>query len=181
MQNLTNKSDKYIVTYTRSINKQAYAQIIKRYQDKLFRYARYLVNDEEKALDIVQESFIKAYINLNSFNTKKKFSSWIYRIVHNQAINIIQKHKKELPLIDDIDFDSGIDVESDFSKKEVAYMLKKCLKQMPLSYREPITLYYLEERSYQEISDILQIPSNTVGTRISRAKTLMKKLCLNKI
>ena len=169
-----------VVEYTRSKNKEAYAEIVSRYQDKLVRYAKYLLNDDEKAADVVQESFIKAYVNLNSFNSKKKFSSWIYRIVHNQAINLINKHKKEVPLLKNVDFDSGVDVEEEYTKKEIAEMIRECLKEMPVIYKEPLSLYFLEDKSYNEISDILRIPIGTVGTRINRAKILIKKICLKK-
>ena len=144
-------------------------------------YANYLLNDNEKAADVVQESFIKAYVNLNSFNSKKKFSSWIYRIVHNQAINLIDKRKREIPLLDNIDFDSGINIEEEYKKKEIAKIVKECLNRMPVLYKEPLSLYFLEDKSYNEISDILRIPIGTVGTRINRAKVLMKKICLKKI
>ena len=181
MSELQKYTDEKVVEFTRTKNKEAYAEIIKRYQDKLMRYAKYLLNDNEKAADVVQESFIKAYVNLNSFNSKKKFSSWIYRIVHNQAINLIDKRKREIPLLDNIDFDSGINIEEEYKKKEIAKIVKECLNRMPVLYKEPLSLYFLEVKSYNEMSDILRIPIGTVGTRINRAKVLMKKICLKKI
>jgi len=180
MLDLSKLSDEKVVEITRTKEKEAYAEIIKRYQAKLMRYAKYLINDEDKAADVVQESFIKAYINLNSFNTKLKFSSWIYRIVHNQAINLINKHKKEKPLFENIDFDSGINIEEDYSREETREMIKACLDEMPIIYKGPLSLFYLEEKSYTEISDILRIPIGTVGTRINRAKLIMKQICQKK-
>jgi len=169
--------DEQIVEIVRTSDKELYREIITRYQDKLLRYALYLIRDKEKAADAVQESFIKAFINLNAFNLKMKFSSWIYRIVHNQAINIINKNKKELPLLDNVDFDSGKNTEFDLSKKEIKERVDKCINQIPMMYSEPLSLYYLEEKSYEEISDILRLPVSTVGTRINRAKSIMKKIC----
>jgi len=180
MSELSKFTDEEVVELTRTKNKEAYAEIIRRFQDKLMRYAKYILNDDEKAADVVQESFIKAYVNLNSFNSKKKFSSWIYRIAHNQAINLIDKHKREMPLLDNVDFDSGIDVEEEYTKGEIARMIRDCLNEMPVLYKEPLGLYFLEDRSYNEISDILRIPIGTVGTRINRAKILMKKICQRK-
>lgn len=170
-------SDEEIVEKVRSIDQEFYAVIIERYQNKLLRYATNLIRDEDKAADVVQDSFIKAFINLKGFDIKKKFSSWIYRIVHNEAMNIIIKHQKEIRLPDDIDFKSEDDIEKDFEQKEIATKVEKCLEKMPLLYSEPITLYYIDERSYKEISDILRIPMGTVATRISQAKILMKKIC----
>ena len=177
MKDILKLSDEKIVELVRKKDKELYIHIIKRYQDKLMRYASYLTGEEHNAADIVQESFIKAYVNLNGFNTKKKFASWIYRIVHNEAINLINKQKKQVSLYDDYDFDSGIDIEDEFIKKELRNRTHNCLNQMPVIYREPLSLYYLEEKSYEEISDILRIPVGTVGTRINRAKNLMKKIC----
>jgi len=180
MSELSKFTDEEVVEFTRTKDKEAYAEIIKRYQDKLMRYATYILRDEDKAADVVQESFIKAYVNLNGFNTKKKFSSWIYRIVHNQAINLITKHKRELPLFNDVDFDSGMNIEEEYTKGEMAKTVEECLNEMPILYKEPLSLYFLEDKSYNEISDILRIPTGTVGTRINRAKILMKKICLKK-
>jgi len=136
-----------------------------------------LIKNEERAADIVQESFIKAFINLNSFNIKKKFSSWIYRIVHNQAINLAKKYQKETPLLENWDFKSNDDIEKDFEEKETKEKVEKCLKEIPLLYSEPLSLHYIDEKSYEEISDILRIPMGTVATRINRAKKLMKNIC----
>jgi len=77
----------------------------------------------------------------------------------------------------DVDFESGVNLEEELIKKELQAHARYCLSRMPLIYREALSLYFLEERSYEEISDILRIPIGTVGTRINRAKVLMKKIC----
>ncbi|HBM45819.1 MAG: RNA polymerase, sigma-24 subunit, ECF subfamily [Parcubacteria group bacterium GW2011_GWF2_38_76] len=178
MQNDIEKlSDEAIVERVRKSDQEFYSVIMKRYQDRLMRYAGGLIKDKDKATDIVQSSFIKAFINLNGFDTNKKFSSWIYRIVHNETMNLIDKNQKEAVFPDGFDVESGEDIEKDFEKKEIKEKIEKCLADMPVLYSEPLSLYYLDEKSYEEISDILQIPMGTVATRISRAKLLMKKLC----
>jgi len=177
MLKLSKFSDEELVVITRSKNKEAYAEIIRRYQNKLLRYAGYLLRDEDKTADVVQEAFIKAYINLNSFNTKMKFSSWIYRITHNEAVNSISKYHKEKRLLEKFDFDSGINIEKEYDRKEIKEALQKCLDKIPTMYGEPLSLFYLEDKSYIEISDILRLPVNTVGTRIKRAKIIMKQIC----
>jgi RNA polymerase sigma-70 factor (ECF subfamily) len=179
MKNIEILSDEKLVDLICSKNKELYALIIKRYQKKLMRYATYLVNDEHGAADVVQESFIKSYMNLKGFDSKKKFSSWIYRIVHNEAINLINKQKLKVSLYQNVEFDSGINIEDEFIKNELKNHTHNCLNKMPIIYKEPLSLYFLEEKSYEEISDILRIPMGTVGTRINRAKVLMKKICQN--
>lgn len=177
MNDISKKSDEEIIIIVRSSDKEAYAEIIKRYQTKLMRYASYILNDDHIGADVVQEGFIKAYINLNGFDTKKKFSSWIYRIVHNEAMNMLSKYKKQVPMNDEVEYDSGIDLEDDFIKSELISRAHHCLKQIPIIYKEPLSLFYLEEKSYEEISDILRIPIGTVGTRVNRARGIMKQLC----
>ena len=78
---------------------------------------------------------------------------------------------------EEIEYDSGIDIEDELIKKELVDRTHNCINSMPVIYKEPLTLFYLDEKSYDEISDILRIPVNTVGTRISRAKSIMKKIC----
>ncbi|MFZ2188086.1 MAG: RNA polymerase sigma factor [Candidatus Moraniibacteriota bacterium] len=173
-------TDEEIVEKVQSVDKESYGYLMERYQSKLLRYANNLVKDEHRAKDIVQEAFIKAFINLNGFNPKKKFSSWIYRIVHNEALNVLKKYHKESPMLEDFDFESAENLEKDFSQKEITEAVGRCLLKIPVLYSEPLALYYIEERSYEEIGDILKLPQGTVATRISRAKLLMKKVCQKK-
>ncbi|OGC73819.1 hypothetical protein A2337_03395 [candidate division WWE3 bacterium RIFOXYB2_FULL_43_9] len=180
MEDFNIKTDEEIVEIVRADNKELYALLVKRYQTKLMRYAEYLIGDHEKASDAVQQSLIKAYVNLNGFDTKKKFSSWVYRIVHNEAMNLIDKHKKDVRINPDMDFDSGVDLEDLYIKNELVSHARDCIKEMGLIYREPLSLYYLDDKSYEEISDILRLPMGTVATRINRAKNILKKICQTK-
>ncbi len=173
----TKMSDEEIIEKIRSSDTDLYAIIIERYQPKLICYANNIVKDQDQAVDIIQETFIKAFVNLNSFNSKKKFSSWIYRIAHNEAMDTIKKYNKEVKLPDDFDFESDEDSEKDFEKKEIREKIEKCLKEIPILYSEPLSLFYIDEKSYEEISDVLRIPMGTVAIRISRAKKLIKKIC----
>lgn len=177
MQSTKQLSDEAIVEQVRSFDQELYAILVERYQYKLLRFARSIIRDEHKAADVVQEAFIKAFINLQGFDTKKKFSSWIYRIVHNEAMNSIKKQKREIPMPEDFEFASSEDIEADFEQQEIVEAVQAHLDKLPLMYAEPLLLRYREEKSYEEISDILHLPMGTVATRINRAKALMKHLC----
>ena len=177
MQNDNNLTDEKLVTKIQSGKTDLFSVIIDRYEDRLFRYAKNIIKDENKAIDIVQDSFIKTYVNLNGFNTTKKFSSWIYRITHNESLNAIKKYHKEIAIPEDVDFQSSDDTEEEFIQRETVEKVNKCLDNIPILYSEPLVLFFIEEKSYEEISDILQIPMGTVATRISRAKIIMKKIC----
>ena len=177
-------SDENLVVLVCTKNQELYEEIVKRYQNKLLRYVKYLIKDQHKSEDVVQETFIKAFINLRGFNTKKKFSSWIYRIAHNEAINNVKKYKKEVFLSEKgwakNSFAHEESIHQKISDKEIKEYLKNCLSGLPLKYREPITLFYLEEKSYKEISNILRLSVGGVGARINRAKKILKILCKEK-
>jgi len=179
MQDLTKLSDEELVEKIRIENKEYYKYIVLRYQRKLIDYAFYMISDEHKSEDVVQNAFIKAFENLNSFNTKKKFSSWIYRIVHNEAINQV-KRQREFTLFDNINLEAKHNIEEDFLTKEEVFRVRDCLKKLDLKYKEPLVLLYFEDKKYEEISDILRIPTSTVGVRIRRAKAQLRKICQEK-
>ncbi len=177
---LSKVSDEYLVEVVRSEDKEKYALLVKRYQDKLLRYATMLIGDESLAYDAIQNAFIKAYRNLHGFNTKKKFSSWIYRIVHNEAINLVKKHKREIHLNDEtwkIGFQDETDLELEYIVKEDQELVNRCLLKLDFKYREPLILFFLQGHSYEEISDILRLPMGTVATRINRGKKYLAKVC----
>ncbi len=158
-------------------DQELYEVLVARYQVKLLRYITYLIQDEQKATDAVQEAFIKAFVNLRGFDTSKKFSSWLYRIAHNEAMNAVKKYRKETRLPETFEIKDDYDIEQDLTTEELRSHVRDCLALLPLIYAEPLMLKYLEEKSYEEISYILRIPPGTVGTRISRAKGLMKQIC----
>jgi len=179
MQNYKNLTDEELVEIIKLKNPQMYGNIVERYQNKLLRYAEYLVQDTILAEDIVQETFIKAFVNLNNFNTKRKFSSWIYRITHNETINKIKKTNQisSVGIIEIADsFKSEENIERDYEKEEIKNKIRNNIKQLPLKYSEPLVLFYLEQKTYEETSDILRIPTGTVGTRINRGKNYLKKI-----
>ena len=167
--------DEQIVAKVLAGNKHLFGEIVTRYQNKLLRYIRYLTNNSNDSEDIAQETFIKVYRNLNGFNQRLKFSSWVFRIAHNEAINFIKK--RSLILIAPDEFykvENHLFANNQKSSLITEITVKQLLKTLPMKYREPLELYYIEERSYSEISDILRMPIGTVGVRIKRAKALLK-------
>lgn len=172
-------TDEQIVEKVRE-NKEFFGELVDRYEKKLMRYADYLVYNDDDASDVVQNALIKVFVNLNSFNTKMKFSSWVYRITHNEAMSFIRKKSKAVRLDTEVDWASGEDLEDDLIQKELKERAHGCLEEMPEKYRVALVLFYLEEKSYEEISDILRLPMGTVATNISRAKKIMKSICKKK-
>lgn len=165
-----------------------YGLLVERYEAKLKRYiARLGVRNPDDQLDVLQEIFIKAYRNLNSFDTDLSFSSWIYRIAHNEAISFYRKKnvRPEGHLVGDseeiLDFIRSKEDAADVSFDKVinASEVSKALATLDEKYREPIILRFFEHKEYEEISDILQIPIGSVGTLIHRGKKQLANV-LNK-
>lgn len=171
-------TDEELVEIIRHKDQEMYAEIVLRYQDKLIRYASALIKNNDEASDVVQETFIKAFRNLNSFDHNKKFSSWIYRITHNEAVNYLKKQHYHLSISDHpwVEFlvKPSEDYADVFDRKLLENKFNKYLDNLPLVYREPIMLFYKEEKSYEEIAEILHIPTATVGTRIYRGRKILE-------
>jgi RNA polymerase sigma-70 factor (ECF subfamily) len=184
---MKNLSDEELVEKVRKEDSELYAEIVERYQQKLYRYLRYLTDRPSEAEDLLQDVFIKTYRNLFDFDGKRKFSSWIYRIAHNEGVNFIKKtsRRKEIFLNNLENIDSALHnqnnaIEDSLAKEEIREKVKQCLDELETKYREPLILYYFEDKSYREISDILRIPAKTVGTFIFRGKRILKAICQKK-
>lgn len=174
-----NTTDEEIVELTRKNDKELFAHLIDRYEAKLAAYIKRLVANSPEAEDLVQQAFINAFVNLNNFDTDQKFSSWIYRIAHNLAVNWLKKKKANISLDDDdeamrLRLKDKVDLEDDLMAKEAGTLLIDAINRLPEKFKEPFMLKYLEDKSYEEISFILRLPKNTVGTFIGRAKKLLK-------
>lgn len=164
-------------------NTEYFGCLMRRYEGKILRYIRRITNvSEEEAQDILQETFIKAYVNIRDFDTALKFSSWLYRIAHNQTISNYRKNKVR-PQGHSVDVEdsvlNNIASELDIARQVDQGLLRKnierVLEKMDEKYREVLVLRYLEEKDYKEISDILKKPMGTVATLLNRSKAHFKK------
>ncbi len=172
-------SDSELVKIIRENDPERYSEIIERYQTKLFIYLYRLIGDREEAEDILQDVFIKTYRNLNSFDTSRKFSSWIYRIAHNEAVNYIKRKslRRFIPweditaTKDKLEMSSVEEgVDKAWMRKETNQEIDQAISRLSFKYRQVLVLRYYSDKSYEEISEILGRPVNTVGTLINRAK-----------
>lgn len=175
------ENDEMIALRVQQGDTDAFGILVERYEAKILRYGRKFLFQYEDVEDAVQDVFIKAYMNIQSFNTSLSFSPWIYRIAHNTFINVIKKKGREpLTFFDpDTIFQysarEGI-TEHDIYQAEDRGMIEQTLSKLSPKYREPLVLYYFEEKGYKEIAEILHIPTSTVGVRIKRAKEKIKIL-----
>ncbi len=175
MKSYENISDSELVTLSIK-DKEVFSQIIERYQNKIFRYIKRISSfSDDNVSDILQNTFIKTYINLNSFDTSLQFSSWIYRIGHNETISFLRKNKRhiESTMMPDDSLEeilSDINIEDQHIKIDDSKIIWQAIKSLQQKYQEVLILKYFEHKSYDEISDIIQKPPGTVATWISRAK-----------
>ncbi len=185
--NCEDMSDKELVE--RSLQDVDYfACIYERYERKLIWYILRISSFSfEEAEDVLQEAFIKAWENLNEFDGDLKFSSWIYRIVHNTTITEWKKSQskgkdKKQEFDEELfgNLPSSLDLEKETNQKFDKENIQKVLRLMPEKYREVLVLKFLEEKDYQEISDILKKPHGTIATLISRAKRLFYQIAKEK-
>lgn len=177
-----NKSDEELVKLT-LLNQDDFVLIVNRYKNKLYNYIRRITNiDAEEAEDILQEVFIKVYLNLNDFDMDFKFSSWIYRIAHNQVISHYRKTKArpqgymiELEENAMNNMASDLDIVMETDKVILKTNIQKILNNIDKKYREVLILKFFEEKSYSEISDIIKRPMGTVASLINKAKQELKE------
>jgi RNA polymerase sigma-70 factor (ECF subfamily) len=171
-------SDEELVRKTLE-DKEFFGALVDRYEAKLTRYVGRLgVRNRDDQLDVLQEIFLKTYRNLNDFDQSFQFSSWIYRIAHNETISwyrkknvrpeghLVAEGEEMLAFLRskeetaDVTFDKGLN----------AKRVNEALLQIAEKYREVIILRFFEHKEYEEISDILQLPIGSVGTLIHRGK-----------
>lgn len=178
MQELT---DEEIAIQVQQGDDQSFGILMRRYEQKLTRFGRKFLSADEDVKDMVQEVFIKAFVSIQSFNSNQRFSPWVYRIAHNHFVDALKKKSREKVSYFDLDvyFPNLVAPEtadSETIREDLKRMLDQCLDKLNAKYKEPLILYYFEEMDYKEISDILQIPVSTVGVRIQRGKTMMRKI-----
>jgi len=176
------KTDEDLVSEIISGQKELFYHIVTRYEVKLKRYILTITNRQNEVEDILQNVFLKAYKNLPTFNNSLKFSSWIYRIAHNESVNVIGSSfiQKFVSMPDWFDIGSRDNIEEKIDDEEMKKKLKRCIEQLGIKYKEPLVLFYYEEKTYEEISDILRIPVQNVGVLIHRGKSQVKKICYEK-
>ncbi len=182
------KTDAELVVLTLQ-SPEYFEALVERYEKKLLRYVRRFSGlDMESAEDALQEAFIKIYSNLNGYNKDLSFSSWAYRVTHNETVSYLRKNAKiktvaiesdsedEASLIEVLKSDE--DIEIDYSKKELGEKVRKAIGLVPEKYRDVLILKYLQDLDYKDISDILKIPMGTVATLVNRAKKKFKEIAI---
>jgi RNA polymerase sigma factor (sigma-70 family) len=167
-------------------NQRAFKKLQAKYHDAIYHLVYRIVRDREEVEDLTQEAFIKAFTSLASFNDEYAFSTWLFKIATNNAIDHLRR--KKLPMFSinkpieskDSDFsfevpDSTYEPDRDMIDRQKKKMLEEAVESLPPKYRRVIHLRHVEERDYQEIADLLGLPLGTVKAHIFRAREMLYK------
>lgn len=151
-----------------------YEQLVNRYHIGLIIHCERLTGDRETAEDIAQEAFIKAFERLQEFDgTKSRFSTWLYKIATNKALDYLRANKRRMPSedIEDLADEAAPDYAAEEERRHVRDAVAKL---QPPTHRQVVEAYYWQGKSYQQIADELNTPINTVRTWLRRAKQQLR-------
>lgn len=175
-----------LVRRTSTGDKEAYGELVTRFQGHVYGLAYSLVNNWADAQDVAQETFIRAYANINQLNDPDRFPAWLRRITFSVTMNWIKSFRPKLyELIDgkvdldDLDIpDFKPDPYTIVERRELASVILEAIEALPSRYKVPLTMFYLNGLSYTKVADFLDIPLGTVKSLIYRAREKLKKILI---
>jgi RNA polymerase sigma-W factor len=168
-------------------DQKAYAEIVERYRPQIFTLIIRMVKTREEAEDLTQETFIKAFHSLPSFNAEYAFSTWLYKIAVNNCIDYFRKKRLKTTSIDtpimakdgelprEFPDEGSQGPDSGLLDQERKSQIQSAIDNLPEKYRDAILLRHVQDKSYEEIADELHVPIGTVKVRIFRAREMLKK------
>ncbi|HEX7064107.1 MAG TPA: RNA polymerase sigma factor SigW [Bacillales bacterium] len=175
-----------VIKRVRKGDQQAFGELIDLYQHKVYQICFRMVGNRQEAEDLGQEAFLRAYLNIDSYDSSKKFSSWLFRIATNLSIDRLRKKKPDYHLDAEIAGSEGLTMYSrlaadgDLPEDQVVSLelqetIQEEIMQLPPKYRSAIIMKYIEDLSLKEIGEVLNIPVPTVKTRIHRGREALRK------
>ena len=187
-------TDEQLINMSVKGDASAFGVLVERYQNKAYAISIKIVQNHDDALDCVQDSFIKAFRSLSSFNFQSSFNTWLYRIVTNTSLDLLRKNKKyqsnipiEKPLSGDDDDDYFIqiedrkaDVENIAVSNQTVIAVREAIDKLSEDLKKVILLFEIEQFSLIEVSKILNIPVGTVKSRLFRAREKLAILLKDK-
>src|ERR1044072_6902782 len=167
----------------------SFEELVRRYQRPIAAYVYRMVGDYDAALDLTQEVFIKVYNSLSRYRAKFKFSTWIYKIAHNAAIDHLRRHAvREQAITTSVDGERRevviesrrLTPEQESERKERRSEIESVVQLLPSSYRELIVLRHSHDLSYDEMAEVTGLPLGTVKNRLFRAREAMRDLLVQR-
>jgi RNA polymerase sigma-70 factor, ECF subfamily len=183
-------TDHDLIALARTGSEKAYRELLDRYQRPVFSLVYRMVRDRELAEDLAQETFVKVFNHLDRFNPKYKFSSWIFKIASNLAIDTLRKREPPTVSLDGsrhaetpdeveatrITVESKDESPEEFLEaKELGQEIERAIGLLRPDYRTAILLRHVEGRAYEEIAEVMGVPLGTVKTFIHRARSELRE------
>ena len=185
LENIRILTDGELIEVAIKGGEDSFAEIVRRYQRPLAAYVYRFVGDYEASLDVTQEVFIKVYNSLAKYSSEYKFSTWIYRIAHNAAIDHLRRNSANLQSLEAESEDGAYQMqiaskrmspEQERQNSEWRSEIEAVVKCLPTAYRELIELRHGRDMSYDEIAEITNLPLGTVKNRLFRAREMMREM-----
>ena len=173
------RDDKELVKDCLKGSKKAFEVLLDKYQRTIFNTVYHMIHNFDDAEDITQRVFIKVFENLNSFNPKFKFFSWMYRIAMNESLNHINGKKSFEPLLENLIVHERTPEEA-YNGIELSEKIQQALMHIDPDYRMLIILKHFQDCSYKEIAVILNVPEKKVKSRLFTARQLLKDILIRK-
>ncbi len=168
-------AEKALMIRAQKGDKKAFGQLVRQYQKRLLRLVLSMIGDMDPAMDIVQDSFIRAYQSLERFDTERPFYPWLSRIASNLSINYLKRSGREISLDNQLQAaeDSAVDPLARMQIAENDQRFLAALRELPEQYRVVFVLRSIEQMSYDEIARHLDISPGTVDSRLYRARRML--------
>jgi RNA polymerase sigma-70 factor, ECF subfamily len=175
---MDNDADQALVERCRNGDREAFTELVIRYQRPIYNAAYWILRSAEDANDIAQDVFLKVAERLDEFDSQRKFFSWIYRIAVNESLNLLRRNGHEEWLDDEIDLPGAesANPESQASDAERSRGIQRSLKKLSPNDRTVLMLRHYSECSYQEIADILELDQKTVKSRLFEARHRLRDM-----
>jgi RNA polymerase sigma-70 factor, ECF subfamily len=188
-QDLTSVNDRDLVASAVDGGEGSFEELVRRYQRPISAYVYRMVGNYESALDLTQEIFIKVYNSLRRYRSEFKFSTWIYKIAHNSAVDHLRRNStREQSLIagtEDDHFELPLESnrltpEQESERKERRIEIEAVVRTLPANYRELVILRHSQDLTYEEIVEVTGLPLGTVKNRLFRAREMMRQQFVEK-
>ncbi len=177
--------DRALVARILEGDRDRFTELVKRYEKRVVNYVYRITHRYEEAHDLAQDIFVKVYLALDRYDSKYQFSTWLFRIAQNAAIDVLRKKTiSEVPLTrpsedepqKEREFaDPGVSPYRALKNKQLGAAIEKAVGNLPPDYRELIQLRHFAELSYEEIASMKKLPLGTVKNKLFRARNLLKE------
>ncbi len=181
----TEQEDVRLVQASQQGEQDAFALLLQRHQRRVFQFVFCLLQDYDDANDATQEAFLAAWQGLPSFRGEARFSTWLYRIAYHCSVRYLERRKREQVLQKALqaeylvaNLSNQMGAEVSVEREDLQAVVREHLSHLPMKYRLVLILRHLEDRTYEEMAQILTLPIGTIKTHLFRARKLLKERLL---